>query len=73
METVLKRRKIFETLHLSETHYSLKEMETINQNFLLVIPAILSETHYSLKEMETSSYAALILCTPTICRKPTTL
>jgi len=37
---------------LSETHYSLKEMETIKQPFP-ALPCFSSETHYSLKEMET--------------------
>jgi len=38
---------------LSETHYSLKEMETFMEGTTYTVAIILSETHYSLKEMET--------------------
>ncbi len=38
---------------MSETHYSLKEMETCKANLRLLLDFDLSETHYSLKEMET--------------------
>ena len=40
------------SLRMSETHYSLKEMETVWDQFRLH-NAHRSETHYSLKEMET--------------------
>jgi len=39
----------------SETHYSLKEMETFLSSFGRTLLYRLSETHYSLKEMETTS------------------
>ncbi len=38
---------------MSETHYSLKEMETITVHDKIQKLRFLSETHYSLKEMET--------------------
>jgi len=38
---------------LSETHYSLKEMETVLKNIGTIPSSVSSETHYSLKEMET--------------------
>jgi len=37
----------------SETHYSLKEMETLPYFFVAHFISWSSETHYSLKEMET--------------------
>jgi len=39
--------------NLSETHYSLKEMETNHNYSCCSILCYQSETHYSLKEMET--------------------
>ena len=41
-------------LPLSETHYSLKEMETITSFYGNSLKSTSSETHYSLKEMETT-------------------
>ncbi len=40
-------------VNVSETHYSLKEMETIVCTVKQLFKPFVSETHYSLKEMET--------------------
>ena len=44
----------------SETHYSLKEMETVSSDPEHWMVKFESETHYSLKEMETSTTRPLI-------------
>jgi len=56
----------------SETHYSLKEMETATHSTLNFLVYIQSETHYSLKEMETI-VRLMSRSDKSPCRKPTTL
>ncbi len=58
---------------MSETHYSLKEMETSSGFFQMNLPCHKSETHYSLKEMETIAVQFLLVTSITPGQKPTTL
>ena len=58
---------------VSETHYSLKEMETITININNTVNIEMSETHYSLKEMETIVPRPLQQEHNKYRRKPTTL
>jgi len=59
---------------VSETHYSLKEMETITCCRTYRRHCVeRSETHYSLKEMETILHSLSLSSSLPSCRKPTTL
>jgi len=57
----------------SETHYSLKEMETTKGSPCVETTYFESETHYSLKEMETANSTATRISGLSDGRKPTTL
>ena len=73
METLLVPTVLISLIPLSETHYSLKEMETAQSQSKYIFSYSLSETHYSLKEMETETRSAKAMSSMLNRRKPTTL